>query len=239
MAFIYFNVQILLEPLYTTKVSAVIFINMSAATVIMPTEFSSWIHSLWSAELTVIWCLASFQLYVCIAATEEEWEIREKVNVSVRPEAACHKVRLAVIICGSICVCVCVYMCVCVCVCARAHYWLCGVWRRGESYGLCSLTQTNVKSPFTLHQKKPASSSHTKATCEAHCLNCLSQGSVPFFPCAVRYIILKIQYEFNGNSEAKDSFLYHSHQALWYVSWLIDTSNESCVGFLQSGLLLY
>ncbi len=78
-----YNVQILLEPLYTTKVSTVIFSNTSVTTVIMSTEFSPWIHSLRSADLTVIWCLASFQLYVCTAATEEEWEIREKVNVRV------------------------------------------------------------------------------------------------------------------------------------------------------------
>ncbi len=78
-----YNVQILLEPLYTTKVSTVIFINTSVTTVIMSTEFSPWIHLLRSADLTVIWCLASFQLYVCTAAIEEEWEIREKVNVRV------------------------------------------------------------------------------------------------------------------------------------------------------------
>jgi len=132
------SVWILLKPLYHKSVNCHFYQYEygQTATLITPTEFSSWIHSPSSVELTVIWCLANLQLNVCVAATEEEREIREKVNVwAFRPEAACHKVRLAVIICRSMCVCV------------------CGVWQRGESYGLCSLTQTNVKSPFTLHQK--------------------------------------------------------------------------------------
>lgn len=105
---------------------------------------------------------------VCSSNRRRTRDQRESESVSVRPEAACHKVRLAVIICWSMCVCVC--------------YCLCGVRRRGESYGLCSLTQTNVKSPFTLYTKKHASRPHTKATCEAHCLNCFIPGlHSPFY----------------------------------------------------------
>ncbi len=137
-----YNVQILLEPLYTTKVSTVILSIRVWPLLLCPQnshlEFIHFVQLTW--QWSDAWPASSS---MCVQQQQKKNERSEESECeSVRPEAACHKVRLAVIICWSMCVCVCVRALLCVTVVCGERW----VWP-------LLAHPDKVKSPFTLHQK--------------------------------------------------------------------------------------